>query len=203
MQGFGTSEFELVLLRRMADYQPELVEETLRRIGSSRAELRCAHARWQGMLRARRFPPGLAGRRLVLGRPEASVPRPVGALTLVAHRWSLPLWPELRFEVVASPDGWIAQEWLVRADGSRLPQFTYVDDLTPWSAVVGDLGASFPDATHAEGDAPSRWVVEFGGPAADGSAGRYRAHFVWGLLQHVDQLSTGSVAEALAVGEQT
>jgi hypothetical protein len=187
----------------MADYRPELVEETLRRIGSSRSELRRVHARWQGMLRARSFPPGVAGRRLVLGRPAASVPRPVGALTLVAHRWVLPLWPELRFEVVASPEGWIAQEWLVRADGSRLPRFVSVADLTPWSAVVGDLGASFPGAMHAEGDAPSRWVVEFAAPAADGSAARYRAHFVWGLLQQVDQLSTGSVAAALPVGGPT
>jgi hypothetical protein len=187
MRGFATAEFQLVLLRRMADFQPELVEDTLDRIGATRGDLRAAHARWQSMLRSRAFPPGIAGYRAVLGPPAESLPKPVGAVTLTAHRWWLPLWPGLQYEVVTGERGIALQEWLVRASDSPLPRFGTVAELTPWSAVVGDVAASFADVEHAEGDAPSRWAVEFAEPGADPSR-RYRATFVWGLLQVVDEV---------------
>ena len=43
---FTEREVQLVLLRRMADLQAPLVEEALRRLGSSRSELREANRRW-------------------------------------------------------------------------------------------------------------------------------------------------------------
>jgi hypothetical protein len=187
VRGFATAEFQLVLLRRMADFQPELVEKTLRALGVSRGDLREAHARWQAMLRSRAFPPGVAGRRAVLGPPAETRQRTVGAVTVATHHWTLPLWPDLRYEVVTGERGVVLQEWLTRATGSPVPTFDTVADLTPWSAVVGDVAARFLDADHADGDAPSRWFVEFSAGVADDRR-RYRATFVWGLLQRVDEV---------------
>ncbi|MYZ40380.1 hypothetical protein GT002_36095, partial [Streptomyces sp. SID4917] len=51
---FGPLEFQLVLLRRMADHQPELVDDARRELGVSLAEMREANRRWQAMVRAPR-----------------------------------------------------------------------------------------------------------------------------------------------------
>jgi hypothetical protein len=39
VRGFGRYEFELMLLRRMADFQPGLVTSALEQLGAGRADL--------------------------------------------------------------------------------------------------------------------------------------------------------------------
>ena len=46
--------FALVLLRRMADHQPGLVEDALRELGFGRSVMREANRRWQAMRRSPR-----------------------------------------------------------------------------------------------------------------------------------------------------
>jgi hypothetical protein len=70
IRGFATLEFQLMLLRRMADYQPELVREATAALGVSRLALREASRRWQAMVRSATFPEGLDRLRLILGPPE-------------------------------------------------------------------------------------------------------------------------------------
>ncbi|MGA5821667.1 hypothetical protein ACPC54_27830 [Kitasatospora sp. NPDC094028] len=188
MDGFGVTEFQLVLLRRMADYRPELVEEAVRRLGVTRAGMREANRRWQAMVRSPRFPRGAGRYAVVLGAAEASVPRRIGDLECVARRWALPLWPGLRFEVLLGPAGIgapVLNEWLVRAEGVSAPGLRTVVDLVPWGCVVGDVGAAFPGAVPREGSAPTRFRLDFAAPDADGRVRSWTADFTWGLLQEV------------------
>ncbi|MFE6868662.1 hypothetical protein ACFVFS_19135 [Kitasatospora sp. NPDC057692] len=185
MDGFGVTEFQVVLLRRMADFRPELVEEALGRVGVTRARMREVNRRWQAMVRAPGFPSG--GRRYaaVLGGPEAVVERRIGDLVCSARQWVLPLWPGLRFEVLVGPGGAELNAWLVRAPGTAAPVLRTVDDLAPWSCVVADVGTAFPPAVPREGSAPTRFRLDFTAPDADGRARACTADFTWGLLQEV------------------
>ncbi|MER6303017.1 hypothetical protein ABT247_26155 [Kitasatospora sp. NPDC001539] len=188
INGFGATEFQLVLLRRMADYQPGLVEDALRRLGATRASMREANKRWQAMVRAPRFPRGAGRYGAVLGPAEASLPRRIGDLACVARQWALPLWPELRFEVLLGPaeiGAPVLNEWLVRAADAPVPVLRTVADLAPWSCVVGDVGAAFPGAVPREGSAPTRFQLDFEAPDADGRVGAWTADFTWGLVQEV------------------
>ncbi|GAA0581474.1 hypothetical protein [Actinomadura livida] len=180
MKGFARREFQLVLLRRMADYQPGLVEDAVRGLGASRTEMREANARWQRILRSRTFPRGLRRYEAVLG-PAAVRELRIGDVSCDVARWPpLTLWPGLAFEIVLAPDGSVVREWLVRDDGVPVPRMETVDDLVPWSCVVGDVSERFEAVTHQDGDAPSRWHATLTTPD-----GTYVAHFVWGLLQVV------------------
>ncbi|MFF2542306.1 hypothetical protein ACFVUY_07050 [Kitasatospora sp. NPDC058063] len=188
INGFGVTEFQLVLLRRMADFQPGLVEGAVRRLGATRASMREANKRWQAMVRAPGFPRGAARYAAVLGPAGASVPRRIGDLDCVARQWVLPLWPELRFEILLGPaeiGGPLLNEWLVRAAGSPVPVLRTPADLVPWSCVVGDVGAAFPSAVPREGSAPTRFRLDFAIPDADGRLCPWEADFTWGLLQEV------------------
>ncbi|MFE2147657.1 hypothetical protein ACFXA3_39030, partial [Streptomyces sp. NPDC059456] len=119
---FGPADFQLVLLRRMADFRPDLAEAARQRLGASLAEQRAANKRWQAMVRTRTRSRGaLARYRSVLGPPESSAARTIGDLECEALLWPVPLWPDLRFEVLAAPDGAVWNEWLVRAPGARGP----------------------------------------------------------------------------------
>ncbi|WP_242904142.1 hypothetical protein [Actinomadura terrae] len=179
MKGFARREFQLVLLRRMADYQPGMVDEAMRALGASRTEMREVNARWQRIVRSRTFPRGRRRYEAVLG-PAETAARRVGDVTCEVASWPpLPLWPELRFEIMMAPDGSVVQEWLVR-EGAAPPES--VDEMVPWSCVVGDLDGRLGTVVHRDGDAPSRWQVTISTP--DGST--CVAHFVWGLLQRVD-----------------
>jgi len=194
IHGFGATEFQLVLLRRMADFHPELVEQAVRRLGSSRAELREANKRWQAMVRSARFPRGAGRHTAVLGPPQAVLPRRIGDLTCTAQQWALPLWPELRFEVLLGPGdtgGAIWNEWLVRPAGTPRPAPRTVADLAPWSCVVSDVAAAFPPAVPREGSAPTRWQLEFTAPDPAGLPRPYVADFTWGLLQEVRSGESG------------
>ncbi|MFB6889703.1 hypothetical protein ACFCX4_10360 [Kitasatospora sp. NPDC056327] len=172
----------------MADFQPQPVEEAVRRLGATRAGMREANKRWQAMVRAPGFPSG--GRRYtaVLGPPEATLPRRIGDLVCTARQWALPLWPGLRFEVLSGPGGAGAPElnaWLVRAADTPPPVLRTLADLTPWSCVVADLGSAFPPAVPREGSAPTRFRLDFTAPDAGGRALACTADFTWGLLQEV------------------
>lgn len=177
---FGRGSFQLVLLRRMADFQPELADEARRRLGASLAEQREANKRWQAMVRSPRSRGALARYRSVLGPPESAAARTIGDLECEALLWPLPLWPDLRFEVLAAPDGAVWNEWLVRAPGARGPTLHTPEDLAPWSATVDEVAAAFAPVRPMEGTAPTRWRLAF---AAQGRP--YVAEFTYGLLQRV------------------
>jgi hypothetical protein len=184
IRGFATLEFQLMLLRRMADYQPELVREATAALGVSWLALREANRRWQLMVRSATFPEGLDRLRLILGPPETLDTRRFGDAVHEAARWRLPLWPDLRWEALVLPGGPSLQEWLVRPDPATRPALATAADVLPWSAVVADLQDAFGPVEHEDGDAPSRWTVVFASP---GEAGRYVARFTHGLVQTVSQ----------------
>lgn len=190
---FGLRGFQLVLLRRMADHRPELVEEALRTLGASRTEMREANRRWQAWGHAKGFPRGERRYRTVLGPPEAVLRRRVGDLTCTALLWPVPLWPSLRFEVLCAPGGRaVWNEWLVRAPGEPGPRLSGLDDLAPWSCTVDEVARAFPPARPMEGDAPTRWRLEFTDPQAPPGAARRTAGFTYGLLQYVDGTAAAS-----------
>lgn len=191
MKGFGRREFQLVLLRRMADYQPDLVAGAVRALDASRSEARQVNAQWQRILRSPRFPGGERRLRLVLGAPEVVADRRLGDVVCRAAWWELPLWPDLRFEALLGPDGSVLQEWLVRPEPDSAPPLHDVADLTPWSYVIGDVAARFASARHEADTTPSRWHVIFSSGGDD--AHTHVAHFVWGLLQAVAELPDGDL----------
>ena len=176
----GSEWFCLVLLRRMADYRPDDVADALRASGVSRTTMREVNAQWQRMLRSRSVGGTAGAYAIALGEPGERASRTVGDLVVEVRRWALPLWPDLRFEIVLGSDGRVWQEWLVRADPATLPHVRAVADLRPWEFVVEDVARAFPGVRHVQGSAPSRWtsLVDEGGTT-------YRLHFVWGLLQEV------------------
>ncbi|MFF8829410.1 hypothetical protein [Streptomyces sp. NPDC015131] len=179
---FGPLDFQLVLLRRMADHQPGLVEDARRRLGVSAAGMREANRRWQAMTRSARSRGALARYRSVLGEPESATRSRVGDLDFDALRWPVPLWPSLRFEVVTPAGGGpVWNEWLVRAPGAAGPALRTAADLRPWSCTADEVARAFPPARPLEGSAPTRWELAFTLP--DGSP--CAAEFTWGLLQRL------------------
>ncbi|WP_121014991.1 hypothetical protein [Streptomyces sp. 3211.6] len=186
---FGPGAFQLVLLRRMADFQPGLAEAARLRLGATLAEQREANRRWQAMVRSPRTRGALARYRSVLGPPESAERRRIGDLECEALLWPVPLWPELRFEVLAAPDGAVWNEWLVRAPGARGPVLETEADLRPWSATVDEVARAFAPARPMEGTAPTRWRLAF---SASGRA--LVAEFTYGLLQRVQ--AEGEAGEA-------
>ncbi|QLJ00572.1 hypothetical protein HZZ00_05950 [Streptomyces sp. NEAU-sy36] len=176
-------DFQLVLLRRMSDHNPVLVDEARRRLGVSAADMREANKRWQAMVRSPRSRSAAARYRSVLGEPEAVLPRRLGDVDCEARRWALPLWPELRFEVLVGPGGAVWNEWLVRAPGAPGPALRTLDDLTPWSCTVDEAARAFPPARPLEGTAPTRWGLALTAPDRAGVPREVVAEFTWGLLQ--------------------
>ncbi|QGV80774.1 hypothetical protein [Streptomyces ficellus] len=180
---FGPPDFQLVLLRRMADHQPGLVEDARRELGASIADMREANRRWQAMTRSPRSRGALARYRSVLGEPESRTRRTVGDLECDALLWPVPLWPGLRFEVLAAPGGGpVWNEWLVRAPGAAGPELRTVADLRPWTCTVDEVARAFPPARPLEGTAPTRWRLAFTPP---GGGEPCTAEFTWGLLQRL------------------
>src|SRR5690625_3060207 len=164
VRSMGPREFQLVLLRRMADFQPQLVDEARGELGASRTEMREANARWQAMLRSARAPAGRKRYERVLGPAESTGRRAVGDLDCAVYRWPVPLWPDLRYEVVTAVGGPPLHEWLVRAEDAPAPRPRGAADLTPWSCVVEDVARAFAPAVPMEGTAPSRWRLSFAAP---------------------------------------
>ncbi|MFC5216844.1 hypothetical protein [Streptomyces coerulescens] len=182
---FTPVDFQLVLLRRMADHNPDLVEDARRELGVSLAEMREANKRWQAMVRSPRARAAASRYRSVLGAPESVLTRKVGDLECEAWLWPLPLWPGLRFEVLLAPNGAVWNEWLVRAPGAEAPPLRTVADLTPWSCTVDEAARAFAPARPLEGTAPTRWGLAFMAPEEDGVRREVVAEFTWGLLQRV------------------
>ncbi|WP_328696963.1 hypothetical protein [Streptomyces sp. NBC_00342] len=172
---FGPREFQLVLLRRMADHQPDLVEDARHELSATLAEMREANRRWQAMVRAPRGRGSLRRYRSVLGEPETSLRRTVGDLECDALLWPVPLWPELRFEVMAGPGGAVWNEWLVRAPGAPAPALRTLGDLRPWSCTVDEVARAFAPARPMEGSAPTRWALAITAPATAQDSGRASA----------------------------
>ncbi|MBN3931639.1 hypothetical protein IQ279_18720 [Streptomyces verrucosisporus] len=184
-QPFGPRQFQLVLLRRMADFQPDLVLDALRALDADRAEMREANRRWQAAGRSPRSRGAAARYRSVLGEPETDEPRRVGDLDCRALRWPLPLWPDLRLEVLTAPGGAVWNEWLVRAPGAPGPGLRTVEDLLPWTCTVDEVARAFTPARPVEGSAPTRWRLAFTAPDRAGARHEVIAEFTWGLLQRL------------------
>ncbi|MBS2963774.1 hypothetical protein KGA66_11990 [Actinocrinis puniceicyclus] len=176
-------EFQLVLLRRMADYHPELVEQARRVLGATVSEQREVNAHWQRMQRSRSYRGALPALRGFLGEPLAQEQRRIGDLTCHITRWKLPLWPDLLFEALTGPGGVMLTEQLVRDPAAAKPRLETIDDLTPWSCVIGDVERAFASVRHRDGSAPSRWTMDFTAPDGAGTPVAVTAEFVWGLLQ--------------------
>ncbi len=175
---FGTAGLQLVLLRRMADHQPAMVEDALRDLGTDHATMREANRHWQATLRARGFPQGARRLRILLGPPQLLAERRLGDVSCQALLWPVPLWPDLRFEALVGPGGRVWNEWLVRAAGAIGPELRGPDDLLPWSCTVDEVARAFAPVKPLEGDAPTRWRLALPGSRI--------AHFTYGLLQYVD-----------------
>ncbi|MFB7734694.1 hypothetical protein ACFC08_09925 [Streptomyces sp. NPDC056112] len=180
---FTPLDFQLVLLRRMADHNPDLVEDARRTLGASRAQMREANKRWQAMARSPRSRSAASRYRSILGEPESTTARRIGDLDCEARSWPVPLWPDLRLEVLAAPDGRVWNEWLVRAPGAEGPDLRTVADLTPWSCTVDEAARAFAPARPLEGTAPTRWGLSFQAPDGQGVRREVVAEFTWGLLQ--------------------
>ncbi|GHJ98682.1 hypothetical protein SY2F82_04800 [Streptomyces sp. Y2F8-2] len=182
---FTPRDFQLVLLRRMADHNPDLVEDARHELGVSIADMREANKRWQAMVRSPRSRSALSRYRSVLGEPESTTPRRIGDLDCDALLWPVPLWSDLRFEVLVAPNGVVWNEWLVRAPGAPSPELKTLEDLTPWSCTVDEAARAFAPARPLEGTAPTRWGLAFTAPDARGVRHQVAAEFTWGLLQRV------------------
>ena len=180
---FTPLDFQLVLLRRMADHNPGLVEDARRELGVSITDMREANRRWQAMLHAPRARAATSRYNSVLGTPESTASRRIGDLTCDALLWPVPLWPDLRFEVLVAPNGAVWHEWLVRAPGATGPALKTLEDLTPWSCTVDEVARAFAPARPLEGTAPTRWGLAFTAPDATGARHACAAEFTWGLLQ--------------------
>ncbi|MFG3345210.1 hypothetical protein ACGF1Z_09100 [Streptomyces sp. NPDC048018] len=173
---FGPYEFQLVLLRRMADHQAGLVEEALRELGATRAEMREANKRWQARAHARRGPGEFDRYRQALGEPESR--QPVRGDS-EAWTWPVPLWPELRFTVLVGPRRAVWSRSLTRAPGAAAPELRTAEDLRPWGCTIDEVWRAFREVEPREGVAPALARLDF--TFADG--GRGAAEFAWGLLQ--------------------
>jgi hypothetical protein len=182
---FTPLDFQLVLLRRMADHNPGPVEDARHELGVSIADMREANRRWQAMVRSPRSRTPLACYRSVLGEPESRAARRIGDLDCEAWLWPVPLWPDLRFEVLTVPNGAVWNEWLVRAPGAPGPLLRALDDLTPWSCTVDEAARAFAPARPLQGSAPTRWALAFTAPDARGVRRDVVAEFTWGLLQRI------------------
>ena len=172
-----------MLLRRMADYQPDLVREARAALGASHAEYLAAFSRWQAMLRSRSAPRGLHLLRAVLGPEEHRDEVRVGDARATVHHWPLAgLWPELRWRAVVGVAGVVLDGSLVRAASAPPPDLPEPSALVPWGCVVADTLRRWPDAVQTDPEVPSRWLVEVRG---------HRLWFVHGLLQLVEPAATG------------
>ncbi|WMX47219.1 hypothetical protein [Streptomyces roseicoloratus] len=178
---FGPYEFQLVLLRRMADHQAGLVDEALHQLGAGHTEMRAANKRWQAWAHARRGAGELDRYRQVLGEPEArhavrGGPADGGS---EAWLWPVPLWPELRFTALVGPGRAVWTRTLTRAPGAPAPRLRTAGDLRPWQCTIDEVWRAFRDVAPREGVGPALARLDFTLPDGERTA----AEFAWGLLQ--------------------
>jgi hypothetical protein len=180
--GYARREFALMLLRRMADFQQELVEDAYPKLGATRAQYLAAHHRWQTMLHSRRAPRGISLYRAVLGPADTELQVPFGDVTTTAYTWRLPvLWPRLRWQCLVGVGGVVLAGELVPAPGGALSGLGTLARVRPWSCVLSEALALLPGAEELETDAPTHALVR----ARDRAGRRYRLWFAHGLVQLV------------------
>ncbi len=194
----------------MRPYAPERVRAVLEALGVTPEQAAAAEDRWFGGNRpensgnARKEPTwSIANLQRVLGPPVVEEPsdrlRAGGRLA----RWAMPLWPDLQFEVLEAPSGWL---WgsLMQAPGVPRPAPGTVEDLTPWSCTLRELWGRFRALRHsAEYTDAMLEVVAFRAPDRAGRVARYQATFVWGLLQVVwfaEPMDVGPTPQELVDG---
>jgi hypothetical protein len=179
------AEFPLVLLRRMADYQPQLVEDARTRLGYDVTEMRAVNATWQRMLRSRSSRGTLTQLRRVLGSPVEVIERTVGDAPCRCEQWEISqeLWPGLRFEAFIGPGDMLLKEHLVRAPRAPRPVLKSLGDLTPWSCVLGDVAVAFGRLRQLEGSAPTRDLALVDVDDGTGVKTTVATEYVYGLLQ--------------------
>ena len=191
MRDFGPWEFQLMLLRRMADFQAGLVTDALNEMGATRAQQRAAHHRWQQLLRSQRFDQSVIGIRAVLGPPESAEEHVTTYGPVREQRWRLPyLWPDLRWCVLSGPGGTVLLSELVRLRAREPTLPSAGSPPAPWSLVVADTAAH--RAHHRDDTVTSRTVLWL--PSDDGDS--LRLTFVWGLLQEAVPADPPTVAAA-------
>ncbi|MFJ7069558.1 hypothetical protein [Streptomyces sp. NPDC101115] len=173
---FGPYEFQLVLLRRMADHQAGLVDEALRELGAGHTAMREANKRWQAWAHGRSGRGELDRYRRALGEPEARHAVRGGS---EAWLWPVPLWPDLRFTVLVGPGRAVWSRGLTRAPGAPAPSLRTADDLRPWHCTVDEVWRAFRDVEPREGVGPALARLDFTLPDGERAA----AEFAWGLLQ--------------------
>jgi hypothetical protein len=181
------AEFPLVLLRRMADYQPQLVEGARSRLGYDVTEMRAVNATWQRMLRSRHSRGPLGQLHSVLGKPAEVIERTVGDAACRCEQWELPetsgFWPDLRFEAFIGPGDMLLKEHLVRAPGAARPTLRQLPDLAAWSCVLGDVAVAFGRLRQLEGSAPTRDLALVDVDDGSGVKATVATEYVYGLLQ--------------------
>jgi hypothetical protein len=183
------AEFPLVLLRRMADYQPQMVEDARTRLGYDVTEMRAVNATWQRMLHSARSRGPLGQLRSVLGKPIEVIDRKVGDAPCRCEQWELSeeVWPGLRFEAFIGPGDMLLKEHLVRAPGVPRPSLKTLSDLTPWSCVLGDVASEFGRLRQLEGSAPTRDLALVDIDDGSGVKTTIATEYVYGLLQSAER----------------
>jgi hypothetical protein len=170
--GFARREFAMTLLRRMEDYQPELVRDAYTRLGATKAGYRQAFNRWQTMQHSARAPRGLDLLHAVLGPEDRLESVRFGDVTATVAHWRLPLWPDLRWQAIIGAANVVVDSTLVRAPDTPKPALP--EPPAPWSCVIADTLARWPKARQVDPEVPSRWLVE---------TDHHRLWFTHGLLQ--------------------
>ena len=182
MKGFARFEFQLMLLRRMADFQPDLVADALHRLDATRADLRAAHRRWQELQHSSRFPHDVRRFTIALGPPDAVARAalrrgglrrpPVAAAGALAR-------PCLGGRDRRSADT-VLHEWLVRVSGALPFRCRTFRRWSPGPASSVTWSLHTRRSRQVDLQLTSRWGV-----VAEVDGVEYLATFVWGLLQVV------------------
>jgi len=195
---FTGTEVQLVLLRRMADLQGPLVEDALRRLGSSRAELREANRRWNAATFGRPGPARHSRFARALGAPALDHEPAPGHDTAYRSAWPLPLWPGLWLQVLVDAADVVWHTGLVRAVGATTPVLRTAADARPWSCVLAECVAAFDDVTFHDVDLTGHEAITCTAAGPDGVLGRWLMRSVWGLLQRVEPAAEGRSASTPA-----
>jgi hypothetical protein len=173
-----------MLLRRMADFQPELVTRAYRRLDATRADYLAAHRRWQELLRSARAPTGLALHRAVLGPGAQERRLRLGDAEATAWSWPLPaLWPDLRWRVLVGVADVVLAAGLARASDAAPPRLPSARRLRPWSVTLPEVLAGYPTARQVDPETPGHALVLVGRAGAP----PYRLWFAHDLYQIGDE----------------
>jgi hypothetical protein len=194
--GFTALDVHLVLLRRMADLQGPLVEDALRRLGSSRTEMRDANRRWNaagfgrpGPLRHSRFA-------RALGTPAVDRGVALAHAGLLRSCWPLDLWPGLWLQVLVDERDVVWHHGLTRAAGAPAAVLRRASDAQSWSCVLAECASAFDEVVFHDVGLTGHEAITCTAPDDDGRPGRWLMRSVWGLLQTVGPATDGAGSPA-------